>query len=440
MVWSARRWRSRRRAPRASFRRYPTPRRCPARTCGGSSFCLTGPAGPLGPISGVSPVSPVEPDEPGPYPVVIIAPGSLGLQEHHLSYAAELTDAAIAACAIDPFGNRGVVSTVENQAQYSFAASAWDVLAAAELLAARPEIDAARVGAQGHSRGGSAVLSAASVHLAAASNAPKLVGVYAAYPWSGHQFVDPAVGGTRVRAIIGDLDDWCSPTQVQAHVHAMRVGGGDATVRIVGGARHSFDRTTPLEHIPDAAVAPAAPTLYISDDGAFILPTSDEPDPELVDLDGFLYAFEAGYAVRGAHIGGSPELAPLFVEDMMAFWIDVMGAVPALNDQPCADEGASGLNLPEDRRRVIDIDRAGRHRQDGHHHRRASAEQFGDACWGGPVMLLLMSHLPSTVTCHVLEHPRDHSRLAASDRRAGRSRACACRNCVVRVGAALRGG
>ena len=41
-------------------------------------------------------------DEPGPYPVVIIAPGSLGLQEHHLSYAAELTDAAIAACAIDP--------------------------------------------------------------------------------------------------------------------------------------------------------------------------------------------------------------------------------------------------------------------------------------------------------------------------------------------------
>ena len=265
------------------------------------------------------------PGRPGPFPVVIIAPGSLGLQQHHVSYAAELTDADIAACAIDPFGNRGVVSTVENQAQYSFAASAWDVLATAELLAARPEIDAARVGAQSHSRGGSAVLSAASVHLAAASDAPKLIGVYAAYPWSGHQFVDPAVGGTRVRAIIGDLDDWCSPTQVQAQVHAMRVAGGDATVRIVGGARHSFDRTTPLEHIPDAAVAPAAPTVYIDDDGAFILPTSDEPDPELVDLDGFLYAFEAGYAVRGAHIGGSPELAPLFVEDMMAFWAGVMG-------------------------------------------------------------------------------------------------------------------
>ena len=94
--------------------------------------------------------------------------------------------------------------------QFSFAASAWDVLAATEFLAARPDIDAARVGAQGHSRGGSAVLNAASVHLAAAANAPKLVGVYAAYPWSGQQFLDPAVGSTRIRAIIGDRDDWCS--------------------------------------------------------------------------------------------------------------------------------------------------------------------------------------------------------------------------------------
>ena len=177
------------------------------------------------------------------------------------------------------------MSTVANQVQFSFAASSWDVLATAEVLAARPDIDAARIGAQGHSRGGSAVLSAASVHFAAAANAPKLVGVYAAYPWSGQQFLDPAVGSTRIRAIIGDRDHWCSPMQVQAHIHAIRVAGGDATVRIVAGAPHSFDRATPLEHIAHASVTPGAPTLYIADDGAFILPTSDEPDPELVDLE-----------------------------------------------------------------------------------------------------------------------------------------------------------
>ncbi len=268
------------------------------------------------------------PDGAGPLPVVIVVPGSLGFQSHHLSHAATITDAGIAACAIDPFGPRGVVSTVDNQIQYSFAASAWDVLATAEVLATRPEVDASRIGAQGHSRGGSAVLSAASVHLAAAANAPKLVGVYAAYPWCGHQFLNPVVGSTRVRAIIGDLDDWCSPTQVQAHIQAIRVAGGDASVRIVGGAQHSFDRTTPLEHIPDAAVAPAAPTVYIADDGAFILPTSDQPDPALVDLDGFLYAAKAGFATRGAHIAGTPDLAPLFAEDMTTFWTRVMALTP----------------------------------------------------------------------------------------------------------------
>ncbi|WP_419909513.1 dienelactone hydrolase family protein [Candidatus Poriferisodalis sp.] len=264
------------------------------------------------------------PDEPGPFPVVIVVPGSLGLQPHHLAHASAIVDTGIAACGLDPFGPRSVTSTVANQVQYSFAASAWDVLAAAEVLAARPDIDATRIGAQGHSRGGSAVLSAASVHLAAASGAPKLAGAYAAYPWSGHQFVDPSVGSTRVRAIIGDQDDWCSPMQVQAHIGAMRVAGGDATVRIVPDAHHSFDRSTPLEHIPDAAVTPGAPTVYIADDGAFIPPTSDEPDPSIVDLDGFLYAINAGYGIRGAHIGGTPELAPLFTEDMLTFWTAVM--------------------------------------------------------------------------------------------------------------------
>ena len=264
------------------------------------------------------------PEGPGPFPVVIIAPGSLGLQLHHTQIAAAIIDGNIAACAVDPFSTRSVVSTVVRQVQFSFAASAWDVLAAAEVLAGRPDIDPARIGAQGHSRGGSAVLNAASVHLAAAARAPKLVGVYAAYPWSGQQFLDPDVGATRVRAIIGDRDDWCPPVQVQAHIHAIRAAGGDATVRIVPGANHSFDRTTPLEHIPEASVTPGAPTFYIADDGSFILPTSDTPDPELVDRDGFLYAIEAGFGVRGAHISGNPELVPVFYEDMMAFWTDTM--------------------------------------------------------------------------------------------------------------------
>ena len=97
----------------------------------------------------------------GPRPVVIVVPGSLGVAPSHVAKADYLTDTGIACCVIDPFGTRGVTSTVANQAQYSFAASAWDVLATARTLAPREDIDATRIGAQGHSRGGSAVLSAA---------------------------------------------------------------------------------------------------------------------------------------------------------------------------------------------------------------------------------------------------------------------------------------
>ena len=71
-------------------------------------------------------------------------------------------------------------------------------------------------------------------------------------------------------------------------------------------------------------MTPGSPTFYIADDGAFILPATDEPDPDLVDRDGFLYAIGAGFGVRGAHISGNPHLVTLFYEDMTTFWTDVM--------------------------------------------------------------------------------------------------------------------
>ena len=72
-----------------------------------------------------------------PWPVVIVVPGSLGVAPSHVAKAEFLTNAGIAACVIDPFGGREVTSTVADQTQYSFAASAWDVIATARLLAAR---------------------------------------------------------------------------------------------------------------------------------------------------------------------------------------------------------------------------------------------------------------------------------------------------------------
>ena len=257
-----------------------------------------------------------------PAPVVIIVPGSLGVSASHLAHAETLTGIGIAVLVLDPFGARGVHSTVANQTQYAFAASAYDVLAAWKVLSARPDIDARRIGAQGHSRGGSAVLSAATRRFADPAVGPGkgLKAVLAAYPWSGHQFLDPAVGSTEIRILMGDRDEWCSPMQVQGHVQAIKLSGGKATLRLFGGAAHSFDRGSPLARIEQASVAPAAPTAYIADDGAFIHPLAGQPDPRLKDRDLMVYALKSGYGAKGATIGSHGEEAGLFRADMIAYW------------------------------------------------------------------------------------------------------------------------
>lgn len=268
------------------------------------------------------------PPGPGRRGLVIVVPGSLGVAPSHLAHAETLVTAGLAAFVLDPFGGRGVTSTVANQTQFSFAASAWDVLAAWRVLAALPEIDSARIGAQGHSRGGSAVMTAATRRFADAVLGPDrgLAGVLAAYPWSGHQFLDPRIGPTRLHVLMGDRDEWCSLQQVQGHVQAMRLTGGAVTMRIFGGAAHSFDRGTSVVRIADAAVAPGAPTTYLADDGACLHPLTGRADPALTDRDVAVYGLKAGYGVKGATLGGTPAEAEAFREEMRAFWREVLGA------------------------------------------------------------------------------------------------------------------
>ena len=267
----------------------------------------------------------------GPWPVAIVVPGSLGVAPSHVAKADYLTDAGIACCVIDPFGTRGVTSTVANQAQYTFAASSWDVLATAKVLAAREDIDATRIGAQGHSRGGSAVLSAACMApLLGPERAPSLRAVYAAYPWSGMQFERPDVGDTIVRSVIGERDEWCLPQQVQAHMHAMRLIGCDASFRLFAEAQHSFDRDTAVELVPDASIAPGAPTTYIRDDGALVHPLTGQADPHLSELDVMRYSVKRGHGRRGAHIGTAADQARAFHEDMVGFWrATLLGSPPS---------------------------------------------------------------------------------------------------------------
>ncbi len=257
----------------------------------------------------------------GPLPAVLLAPGSLGVGENHEAHAATLLNEGFVVCVMDPFGARTVSSTVANQTQFSFAASAFDVVSALVALRQRPEIDESRIAAQGHSRGGAAVMIAACRQFADAVGSPDagFAAVYAVYPWCGHQFREPRVGATRIRAVIGDQDEWCSPQEVQGQINAMRMGGADAEVRVVPGAHHSFDRAEEPHVIEDARVALRAPTVMLDDDGAMFDPRTGSADPSLVDFDLFVFALKQGFGTLGATIGGVEGEPELFVEDMLTF-------------------------------------------------------------------------------------------------------------------------
>ncbi len=260
-------------------------------------------------------------------PLVIVVPGSLGVGPNHVAHAERLVRERYSVFVLDPFGARSVTSTVANQVQYSFAASAYDVLASVRVLREHPAVDPACITAQGHSRGGSAVITASMRRFADAVLGPGvgLAGVYAVYPWCGHQFRTSDIGHTVMRAIIGDLDEWCSVQQVQAQVAAITAHGGHATVRIVGGAHHSFDRHEDVHELPEAVVAPAAPTVTVDDRGAFIDPWTGQASATLVDRDLMVSALKSGFGRTGARIGGVGDQPDLFEADMLAFHASVLG-------------------------------------------------------------------------------------------------------------------
>ena len=81
-----------------------------------------------------------------------------------------------------------------------------------------------------------------------------------------------------------------------------------------------------IVNVPEASVSPAAPTMYLADDGGFIHPLGENSDPKLVDRDLMVYALKAGYGRKGAKIGSRDGDAELFRADMLAFWRRTLGA------------------------------------------------------------------------------------------------------------------
>ena len=261
--------------------------------------------------------------KPGKIPVVILAPGSLSVGKNLLDHANSLTSIGMAVLVFEPFGGRGISDTVADQSKLSWAASSYDVLAAVKFLANLPDINPEKIGAQGHSRGGTAVLLAAMSQMSQAvlDRDISLAAVLAAYPWCGNQFAIPKLGRTELRILMGDRDNWVSPIQCQACVQALVARDEKASMRLYPGAYHSFDRANePPKEFPEAITALNLPIIYMNDEGILIDYRTEKADPNLADGDILKYAFTQGLIKRGAVMGTQANQAEEFKKDMLSFF------------------------------------------------------------------------------------------------------------------------
>ena len=254
------------------------------------------------------------------HPVVVITPGSGGVNPAMVRHAQALAGAGTAAFLIDPFTGRGVKSTVADQSQFSFAASTYDVLAAAKHLGTLAGIDAARIGAMGYSRGGTAVLQAANSPLAQTilGAGRTLKAVAASWPWCGFQFATPATAPPAVRFLVAEMDDWVSPVQCQGYAAAMASTNANVSIRLFKGALHGFGYGGPIREIPNAVKALNAPIVYFNREGAVIDWYTGDALPGIGER--YLDTHGKAFFGRGVHAGSAEGQADAYIADVIAFF------------------------------------------------------------------------------------------------------------------------
>jgi dienelactone hydrolase len=255
-----------------------------------------------------------------PHPVVILIPGSGGVGAHHLKHAEALIKAGVGVYVLDPFSKRGVSSTVEDQTQFSFAASTYDLLSAARMLAALPAVDRQRLGAVGYSRGGTAVSLAISEHLSHAvlGKQLKLKAVMTGWAWCGYQFQNAATTATAMRFALGDSDNWVAPSLCQAQANAIAQRNPQVSVRLFKGANHGFGYAMPLVEFPKAIKAFSAPAMFMNDSGAFIDWYTGTPMPGADDRT--MMRLAAPWIGYGVKVGSQDGQSETFTSDMVEFF------------------------------------------------------------------------------------------------------------------------
>jgi len=209
------------------------------------------------------------PSGAGPFPAVVFLPGCDGnlggITEHYLGY---FQQQGYVVLALDENGSRHVGNVCSNaQTALPLLEIAKDAVGAHAYLRSLSYVDANRIAIIGWSWGGSGALVASFKGL---SSDDSFRAAVAFYPQCAYLVKFAKSERIPVLILIGQADDWASPSECSQGVQASQQNGQPVTMQTFPGAVHAFDTVDKASvylghHIaPDASAAAAARTAMQS--------------------------------------------------------------------------------------------------------------------------------------------------------------------------------
>ncbi|WP_108660734.1 dienelactone hydrolase family protein [Acuticoccus kandeliae] len=177
-----------------------------------------------------------------PAPAVILLHGAGGVSDRREGrYAREFAAQGVAVAVIDVFAARGGGRFIERLMNTTEAMALSDAFATLDWLAARPDVDGARVALIGFSYGGmSSVYSAYRQVVDTYRPANRFAAHVAFYGPCIARFEDPTTTGAPILMLWGDEDAIMDPAACETLAGDLRRGGSDVGIRRYD-ARHRWD-------------------------------------------------------------------------------------------------------------------------------------------------------------------------------------------------------
>jgi dienelactone hydrolase len=231
------------------------------------------------------------PEGVGPFPVMVIAHGSGGVNKRDYDWARWFKERGVGSFIVDSFKERGIKNTVNDQSQVTYAASAADNLVALKFLATHPKVDANRIGIIGFSRGGQSALATAfeSWRRNIVSSNIKFA-VHIPF-YGGCSWVSDKWDGSPIHMVAGGADDYNQPVATcEAQSKLLDKAGVKHTLTVYEGARHGFDNSHSPEviHMDRGQGFSRCSTILNVDAKVFYSPANSDRTRPVSDLTGVI--------------------------------------------------------------------------------------------------------------------------------------------------------